>query len=269
MLSFQLGIAQNPFNLENVKTSQVALGVELKTNQIVLTWKEAQDPTVKANQFTLMIQEIAGPILARQWVYPSSAVWPLVDWSKVSTLSDLIKGQRAVIESTHAAAQSDEELARICLLGEVIIGSGAEADIWYEQWMLALAKSSNINLKRLVFYMTSGFAESIRESGNTEGGRTINWGEWEQSFNQSDDLGKAILLVCMTDLALRKEEFAKVTELHLGVFNGTNDDLKAIALYSSTRKLGAAIVAKWQDIANNHANPKMKTLAQEAINRGI
>jgi hypothetical protein len=71
----------------------------------------------------------------------------------------------------------------------------------------------------------------------------------------------------MTDLALIKEEFEKVAELHVSLFNGTNDDLKAIALYTGTRKLGAAVVAKWQDIADNHPNPKMKALAQEALGR--
>lgn len=269
ILPFQLGIAQTPFNLENVKNSQETIGAALQTNQIVIAWQEAQEPTVKVDKFTLLLQEVAGPILARQWIYPSSNVWPLVDWARVSSLPNLIKDQVVVIETTHAVAQSDEEMARICILLNLIIKSGSEVEPWYENWLLSLAKSSNTNLKRLVFNISPGFAEDIGETGNTEGIRAIDWEAWETAFNQSDDLGKALLLVCMTDLALRKEEFAKVTELHIGVFNGTNDDLKAIALHSSTRKLGAAIVAKWQDIADNHANPKMKALAQEALDRGV
>ncbi len=259
--------AQNEFNLKNVRATQENITASLKTNQIAINWEAAQDPAIKGEKFTLMLQEIAGMILGRQWTYPGGGEWPLIDWSKVLSLSNLVHDQRQILETTHTVAQSDEELAKICALIEGTVTMGTEAELWYEDWLLSLAKSSNANLKRLVFLTTSSFGEDIsRKTGAT---RTIDWNKWESAFNQSDNLGKALLLVCMTDLALRKEEFAKVTELHLGVFNGTNDNLKAIALHSGTRKLGAAVVAKWQDIADNHANPKMKALAQEALDRGV
>jgi hypothetical protein len=267
MLSSQVLEAQNPFNLENVEIHRRAFSTGLTTNQVALAWKEAQDPATKGEKFTLTLQEIAGTILDRQWTYPGGGEWPLVDWTKLSSLSDVIADQRTILESTHAIAQTDEELAKVCVLGEVILGLGTDAELWYENWLLSLAKSQKSNLKRVAILMTSGYAEDIRNVDDSEGIRTVNWNEWEHTFNQSDNLGKALLLVCMTDLASRKEEFVKVADLHIEIFNGTNDDLKAFALYAGNKKLGQAVVNKWQSIADNDPNPKLKILARELLNR--
>ena len=265
MLSSVFSDAQNEFNFENVRAIQTNITTSLKTNQIAINWEAAQDSAIKGEKFTLMLQEIADPILGRQWTYPGGGEWPLIDWSKVSSLSNLVHDQRQILETTHTVAQSDEELAKVCALVEGTVTMGTEAELWYEDWLLSLAKSSNANLKRLVFLTTSSFGEDIsRKTGAT---RAIDWNKWESAFNQSDNLGQALLLVCMTDLATRSEEYAKVTAIHIGVFDGTNDDLKAIALYTGIKKLGPALVIKWQYIADNHPNPKMKILAQEALGK--
>ena len=142
---------------------------------------------------------------------------------------------------------------------------GKDAEPWFEDWLFVLAKSSNENLKRLLFFTISNFGEDMLKGSDTL--RAIDWNKWETAFNQSDNLGKSLLLVCMTDLASRSEDYEKVATIHIGVFNGTNDDLKAIALYTGVKKLGPGVVIKWQDIADNHPNPKMKILAQELLNQ--
>jgi hypothetical protein len=166
-------------------------------------------------------------------------------------------------------ALNDQEGAKISVVEWLVKSGGKDMETWYEKWLLNLAKGSNSNLKRLAFWSIKNFAEDMGRSGNAEGIREINWIEWKNTFNQSDSLGKSLLLICMTELALRKEEFTVVAEIHNEVFEGNNDELKAIALYAGTKKLGNATEAKWQDIADNHTNPKMKSLAQEVLNRNF
>ncbi len=265
LLALGLADAQVEFNFESVTEKRNNITKSLKTNQIALAWEAAQDPAVKGDKFTLMLREIAGAILERQWIYPGETEWPLIDWSKVNSVSNLINDQKKIIETSHVVAQNDEELAKIGAVVEATIIMGSNASVWYEDWLLSLAKGSNTNLKRLVFLTTKSFGEDMEEeTGST---RIVDWNKWEAAFNQADKLGKALLLVCMTDLAGRNENYTKLTAMHLSVFEGTNDDLKAIALYAGDRSLGPAVISKWQDIADNHSNVKLKALAQELLNR--
>lgn len=253
------------FDMENVKTFEEQISNSLATNQTRIDWTNSQDPLVKQQKFSSLINEIAGGILTRQWVYTGGGPWPLIDWSKVNTLKSLIDEQTKVFEKTHIVAQSDEEMAKLSTVVWLAGAMGKDAEPWFEDWLLVLAKSSNENLKRLLFFTISNFGEDTLKGSDTL--RAIDWNKWEVAFNQSDNLGKALLLVCMTDLASRSEDYVKVVTIHIGVFNGTNDDLKAVALYTGIRKLGPAIVIKWQDIADNHPNPKMKILALELLNQ--
>lgn len=253
------------FDMESVKTFEEQISNSLATNQTRIDWTDSQDPLVKQQKFSSLINEIAGGILTRQWVYTGGGSWPLIDWSKVNTLKSLIDEQTKVFEETHIVAQSDEEMAKLSTVAWLAGAMGKDAEPWFEDWLLVLAKSSNENLKRLLFFTISNFGEDMLKGSDTL--RAIDWNKWEAAFNQSDNLGKALLLICMTDLASRSEDYVKVATIHIGVLNGTNDDLKAIALYTGIRKLGPAVVIKWQDIADNHPNPKMKILAQELLNQ--
>lgn len=253
------------FDMESVKSFEEQISNSLATNQTRIDWTDSQDPLVKQQKFSSLINEIAGGILARQWVYTGGGSWPLIDWSKVNTLKSLIDEQTKVFEETHIVAQSDEEMAKLSTVAWLAGTMGKDAEPWFEDWLLVLAKSSNENLKRLLFFTISNYGEDMLKGSDTL--RAIDWNKWEAAFNQSDNLGKALLLICMTDLASRSEDYVKVATIHIGALNGTNDDLKAIALYTGIRKLGPAVVIKWQDIADNHPNPKMKILAQELINQ--
>jgi hypothetical protein len=267
-LALNLAHGQN-LNGENIQALHGQIYENLEIDPLVIQWKSATTDEIKIQKFNEIITQVGNPPLGRAWVYPGSSGWPLINWSKVVTLEKLLDDQVDVLNQIGVVAQSDEEGAKVTTVEWLVKNEGRNMEPWFEKWLLDLAKGQNSNLKRLAFWSIRSFAEDIGKFGTTEEIRLINWNNWEEAFNQSDDLGKCLLLVCMTDLALRKEEFTKVTELHIGVFNATNDELKAIALYTGTRKLGAAIVTKWQEIADNHANPKMKALAQEALDRGV
>jgi hypothetical protein len=261
------GLSAQTLNEENIQSFHVQIYESLQTDPLAIQWKSAETDELKVQKFDELISQIGNPPLQRQWNYPGNPQWPLLDWEKVDKLDKLREDQLDVINLVGVVAQNDQEAAKLSVTGWILFNCGRDMEPWYEKWIFNLAKSQNANLKRLAFWHIRHFGEDIGESDETEGIRVIDWMQWGQTFNQSDSLGKAILLVCMTDLALIKEEFEKVAELHVSLFNGTNDDLKAIALYTGTRKLGAAVVAKWQDIADNHPNPKMKALAQEALGR--
>lgn len=260
-------LSAQALNEENIESFHAQIYENLQTNPLAIQWENAATDELKIQKFDELISQIGDPPLQRQWNYPENPQWPLLDWEKVDKLDKLMEDQFDVINIVGVIAQTDEEAAKITVIGWLLFNFGRDMETWYEKWILNLAKSQNTNLKRLTFWHIRHFGEDIGEIGDTEGARAIDWIQWEQAFNQSDSLGKAVLLVCMTDLSQIKQEFDKVAELHISVFNGNDDALKAIALYKGTRRFGNAVVAKWQDIADNHTNPKMKALAQEAIDR--
>jgi hypothetical protein len=273
LISFFLAItstlkSQN-FNDANVQNLHDQLYASLDNDPLCIQWENAQTDQIKSQKFDEIIVQIGNPPLGRQWSYPGHPDWPLINWDKIDKLSKVMDDQFDILNQVGVIALNDQEAAKISVVEWLVMNGGRDMEQWYEKWLLNLVKSSNTNLKRLVFWSIKNFAEDIGRQGNTDNVRAIDWIEWQNTFNQSDNLGKAILLVCMNELALRKEEFTKVAEIHLQIFNNSNDDLKVIALYASTRKLGVGVVAKWQEIADNNTNLKLKALAQEAINRNF
>ncbi|MEN8755209.1 MAG: hypothetical protein ABF332_04535, partial [Akkermansiaceae bacterium] len=57
----------------------------------------------------------------------------------------------------------------------------------------------------------------------------------------------------------------EVADMHMLVFNGNNDTLKAIALVKGLKNLGTDIVNKWRDIVDNSSNLKLKVLAEAVL----
>ena len=258
-------LAEVPFDSEEVEQHLLQLEDDLKSSSLVASWKAAEDSTDIRTAFDLVVQEIAGEILGRQWMHPSNGNWPLVDWSTVSDLETFFEDQRSFIETTNAIAKNDEELARISTLMGAFMTLGSTAEIWFEDWLLDLAKSTNHNSKRLALYSIRGFGEDIaKESGVP---RVIDWSKWGAAYDLADNLGKAILIGCISDLAMRTETYTLASMVHLSVFDGDCEDLKAIALDHGTMHMGESVVERWNLISNEHNNPKLRALAEQALSR--
>ena len=257
--------AEAPFDSEEVEQHLLQLDENLKNSSLVASWKAAEDSTDKRTAFDLLVHEIAGEVLGRQWVHPSGVNWPLVDWSAVSDLETFFEDQRSFIKTTNAIAKNDEELARISTLMGAFMTLGSTAEIWFEDWLLDLVKSANHNSKRLALYSIRGFGEDIaKESGVP---RVIDWSKWEATYDLADSLGKAILIGCISDLAMRTETYTLASTVHLSVFDGDCEDLMAVALDHGTMHMGESVVERWNLISNEHNNPKLKTLVEQALSR--
>lgn len=256
------------FDMTIVDALETQMTESLETDSLAIEWANASDDLVKSTKFNQLLVQIGSPPIARQWAYPNSATWPLIDWSKVDQLKELWDDQFEVMNMVGIVAQSDEEAAKLSTVGWLIRNSGKDVKPWFERWFLDLAQSQSANLKRLAICSISNFGEDIlRDVGDTGQARQIDWNSWEQAFNLSDDLGKALLMMGMTELACRTEQYEKVAELHVSVLDGTNDDLKAIALFSGVKRLGQTVTTRWQAIAENSSNVKLKALALEALSR--
>lgn len=265
LLAF-IHLQSQAFDMEEVKTLEATLHENLKSNPLALEWLNSADDAVKSQKFNQLMTQIGTPPLGRSWSYPNADDWPLINWNNVESLDKLFDDQFQIINTIGIVANDDEDAAKLATAEWLIDASGKDMQPWFEKWITDLSKSEETNKKRLALWSISQFAEDIRRGiGDSDQQPIINWNVWEEAFNQSDELGKAIILVCIKDLCSRVENYDTAKTIHETVFSGTNDALKAIALYQGSNQLGEVVKAAWQDIAENHDNSKLKALAQQAI----
>lgn len=231
-------------------------------------FNEAADEE-KTNQFTAIVNNIANSVLSRQWAHPAGGNWPIVDWTRFDKLNSFFEDQVKVVEIPGVVAQTNDEAARFGYVASLLAHNASLGEVWFQNWIFNISKGNDTNLKRLVFLSVDEFGEDHNRVLDVESGEqlAVNWNTWKNSYDQSNKLGKAILLKCMTRLALITEDWDKLKQIHLSVFNGNDDELKAIALVKGDTGLGDDVIAKWRDIAENSTNLKLKSLAQQVLER--
>lgn len=144
--------------------------------------------------------------------------------------------------------------------GALILDAMAKGETWAEQWLLEAAEGADDNMKRMMYWFSGDFGADMEQPA-----RVVSWTEWQQAFNAANDLGKAIILKNMTLLAVFKEEFTTAAAIHTSVLNGTNRELKAIALTYGHEDLGSSVKTLWEGIANDTSDAHLKALAEEAL----
>lgn len=260
---------------EEFDSEQIVQNQSVVDDQLLLKYPnieqafEQGSENEKKQLFSDILQEIANPVLSRQWIHPSDADWPLVDWARVNKADSFFDDQVKIIKTVGVVAQTDNEIARFVYTRNLLSCSASTGEPWFQSWLLNIAKDNDTNLKRLVFMSVDELGIDHHRVTDFETGDTFetNWDAWKQAYDQSNKLGKAILLKCMTRLALITDNWEKLKEIHLSVFNGNDDELKAIALVKGDNGLGDEIVTKWKGISENSTNAKLKNLAQEVLER--
>ena len=215
----------------------------------------------KKNAFSTILSDVLGNLAIQQWNPPSGA-WPIVDWGKVDKLDNFFQDQFNWIIQDEVIADTAKTLAKLQFSGSVVFQQTSLASGWFESWLLEKVLAPDDNIKRVIFWYGEDFGSDLE--GEI---RVINWNLWEQTFNAANDLGKAIILKNLTVLASRVDGWENVADIHMLVFNGNNDALKAIALVKGHKNLGDGVIDKWKDIAQNSTNAKLKNLAQEVLER--
>lgn len=240
--------------LENIMNSQEQSFTDLEALETDLE---------KKNSFSAIISDVFGDFDDQPWAHPTGQ-WPIVDWNKVDTLEGFFSDQFDWIVQEEAIADTPVELAKLQFCGSVVAQQGALGSTWYQSWLLDQALAGVGNTKLLVFWYGEDYGVDI-EPNPDEPMRVIDWAPWSQAFNGADDLGKAIILKNATALASRFDGWGEVADMHMLVFNGNNDTLKAIALVKGHKNLGTDIVNKWRDIVDNSSNLKLKVLAEAVL----
>lgn len=257
------------FNLQQIKADQDQISAQIRADYP--NFNEAE-PANKIIQFSSILNQVGSSVYSKAWNYSGNASLPIVDWNQVDKIGSFEEDQDKLIINNDLVIilldnQTNNEAARLRTMASLINHYCLEGRNWFGDWIQAKAKANDDNLKWLVYRCADNFSENYYNSTKTVPGDelAVDWAAWKATFDQSNKLGKAILLKCMTRLAITTDSWEKVREIHLSVFNGNDDDLKAIALVKGNSKLGDAVIAKWNDLAENSTNLKLKSLAQQAI----
>lgn len=268
MLAFSIQFQADEalFDQKKIRAIQERIDEQLKTDY--LNFENASNEK-KTKQFTVILNSVAKNVFSRKWVHPAGGNWPLVDWARVDKLDSFFEDQTKVVENVGVVAQTNEEAASFSYVASLLVHNSSLGEVWFRNWLLGISKGNDSNLKRITFFSVDELGVDCNRVVNFEAGEwfIVNWNAWNKAYDQSNKLGKAILLKCMTRLALITDDWDKLKEIHLSVFNGNDDDLKAIALVKGSSGLGNDVMAKWTDLAQNSTNAKLKSLAQQAIAR--
>jgi hypothetical protein len=254
------------FDDEQISQIQDQIDLDLKNTHP--NFEQSTD-VEKKNQLSIVLNSIANNVLNRQWLHPSGPEWPILDWTKVDKIDSFFKDQFEVVNTVGVVAQSNKDAARFAYAASLLSRISTLGEPWFQSWLREISKGNDSNLKRLVFISVNDLGEDYLNALDAESGEqlVVDWNAWKQAYDQSNKLGKAILLKSMTRLALITDNWEKLKEIHLSVFNGNDDELKAIALVKGDNGIGQEIVTEWKEIAKNSTNAKLKKLAQEVLDR--
>jgi len=267
MLSCPFSWAEDPtFDEQAIETAKTNLWNQVEGDYTTFL---AADNVAKQGLFSGILNDIAGSLLSKQWVYSGGGDWPVVDWNLVDKMENFFEDQDKDLlydSEIIKIAQDNEEAAKAVWLVHLLSVPCSDGETWYGDWLQNIAKGGDTNLKRIVYRSVEDFGED-RANKYPDQEPVADWNAWKQSYDQSNQLGKAILLKCMTRLALITEDWDKLKQIHLSVFNGNDDALKAIALIKGNSKLGDDVIVKWTDLAENSTNAKLKSLAEQVVAR--
>lgn len=261
--------ANTVFDEEEIEVEKLALWEIVESDYLTFTQSNDEE---KQGKFTNILNQLGGNLLAKQWIYEGGGEWPIVDWSLVENLETFFEEQDKPLlydSGVLKIAQTNTEAAQGLWIAYLLTRSAADGENWYALWLQALAKGADSNLKRLAYRAVNDFGEDFfKPNRDDPDERPIaDWNAWRQSFNQSNKLGKAILLKSMTRLAMITEEWEVLNEIHLSVLNGNDEELKAIALVKGNSGMAEDVINSWKDISENSANAKLKILATQALKR--
>ena len=167
-------------------------------------WDDIDD-TAKKAQLSAMITQLSGPTLTKQWNHSSGGAWPVVDWTQVAQTNTFFSDQLQFFKAPNAITQTHDEVAKFTISGVLVHSSSTVGGLWFREWLKDVVTSDDQNRKMLVYWFIgelgedrASIAASEEESpaGNEE--LNPNWNEWKNTYDQSDKLGKAILLKCLT-----------------------------------------------------------------------
>ncbi len=259
ILGTACGQVTSEFDEEAIQTLQENAAITQGFTDAVTAFENASGDAAKASAYEQLVLHDAA-IVSANWTAPTEG-WKLFEFTgSSSTIEDVKQQQHDKVFYTKAIAQSDAEAMKLRGSGALIREAMAKGETWAEHWLLEAAESTDDNMKRMMYWFSGEFGADMDQPA-----RSVNWTEWQQAFNNANDLGKAILLKNLTLLAIYREEFTTAASIHTSILNGTDRELKAIALAYGHKDFGSGVTTLWEGIANDTSDTHLKALAEEAL----
>lgn len=222
-------------------------------------FESSSDHGVKAAKWEELVLAASENYLTSQWAEPSGG-WKLIEFpsDELLTVAEVRQQPWRNSSFTKLVAQNEEEAVKLRGAGALMAVAASDGEQWGAGLLLDIASRPESNIKRLTYWFTSDFAS---DKGIIDW--EIDWNEWQETYDESDPWGKAIILRNVTMLAVRRNEFSVAATINLSALSGANRELKAIALAFGNPALGAAVTARWAEIADDASDPQLQALAQE------
>ena len=144
-------------------------------------------------------------------------------------IDDVRNYQEEVVTKTKLLADDETEVMHLRITVSTLESMCREAgSSWLDTFLFNVAsQASDDNLKWLTYWVVDNHSADYTFG---EDFRSIDWPAIKTSFDQTNILGKAILLKSLTPLARNSNHWDELRAMHISVFDGSNDDLKAVAL---------------------------------------
>lgn len=249
------------FDETTVATIQQARDMPVAFQSAADDFESATDQQIKAAKWQLLVELASESFLSDEWTAPSAG-WRLIEYPSTGNLTreDIRYQPRRIASYTKLVAQNETEVVKLRGAGALLATAASDGEEWGSILLLNIAGGNENNIKRLAYWFTIDFAidkEAIDWS--------VDWIQWHQVYNNSDTWGRAIILRNILLLAHRVNNFDIASAISLSALNGSNRDLKAIALAFGDPVYGEAVHARWEQLANDSSDPQIQALAQEAM----
>lgn len=220
----------------------------------------------KRDALDQLLNDASGEVLALQWNHPQNQNWEIVEWPRVSELETFFADQTDWIIADEAIATEAANLAQLQFASAAIGRYFTEGDSWFGEWVKNISTSPDSNLKWLVYWSSNDFGEDL-VINDEEVPPTIDWNSWETSYNNANELGKAIILKSLASLGAKLGQSEETDDIQMLAFSGNNDKLKAIAIARASSTSGASVISEWEGLAASSGNLELKSLAQKAVDK--
>lgn len=248
------------FDENTIRSIQSSIQPPQEWADLLSDFETSNDPPVKAAKWEQVVSAFSGGMLSSVWPEPPGG-WKLVEFPTTGNLAlQEVRDQAwKKAEYTKLVAQNETEAARLRGAGALMLSAASDGKQWGEKLILDIVQRPDGNVKWLTYWYARDFGQDANGIA-----WPVDWPAWQSAYDQSNALGKAIILRNITMLALRSGQFETSRAINLAALSGTDRELKAIALAYGHPDLGSEVTAKWDQIAEDASDPQLQALAQEA-----
>lgn len=214
----------------------------------------------RADIYREILEATADDILLEEWEAPAGG-WPVYEFSdNPPTVEDVTYQQGRIASTTKLAVEDELSMVKLRSTMRLLSGSAFEGERWTELLLLDIVEGPQDNLRLIAFWSALEFGTDLFDPS-----WEVNWPRWEAAFQNSDPMGKSIILRNCVMLSLRFDHFEAAGRIHLAGLNDPSKSVQAVALASGIPALGDDVVNRWIQIAEDGSDSDLQALANETL----